>query len=285
MSLGILILGESGTGKSASLRNLDPKNTLLIQAVKKPLPFKAANWRTLSPGQPGNVFVSDQSATIINAMRKTPRPVIVIDDFQYILANEYMRRSEERGYDKFSDIGRHAWDVLSAANSLPGNQRVYILAHTEQTEHGKIKAKTIGKLLDEKITIEGLFSIVMRTVVQNGNYLFSTHNNGQDTVKTPMGMFADDLIDNDLAVVDAAILNYYDDEMRESPAQAIAVSEAPAVPEYSEENFVANQGKWAALIASGRQTPDSILAMLSSKARLSESQITRIRALGLKKAA
>jgi hypothetical protein len=210
MSLGILILGESGTGKSASLRNLDPRNTLLIQAVKKPLPFKATNWRPLSSGQPGNVFVSDQSGSIINAMRKTSRPVIVIDDFQYILANEYMRRSEERGFDKFSDIGRHAWDVLTAANNLPGNQRVYILAHTEQTEHGKIKVKTIGKLLDEKITVEGLFSIVMRTVIQNGNYLFSTRNSGQDTVKTPMGLFDEELIDNDLAAVDAAILNYYE---------------------------------------------------------------------------
>jgi hypothetical protein len=210
MSLGILILGESGTGKSASLRNLDPKNTLLIQAVKKPLPFRAVDWRPLSSGQPGNVFVSDQSGVIINAMRKTSRQIIVIDDFQYILANEYMRRSEERGFDKFSDIGRHAWDVLTAANNLPGNQRVYILAHTEQTDHGKIKVKTIGKLLDEKITVEGLFSIVIRTTIQNGNYLLSTRNSGMDTVKTPMGLFQEELIDNDLAAIDTAILNYYE---------------------------------------------------------------------------
>jgi hypothetical protein len=147
-------------------------------------------------------------------MRKTVKPIIVIDDFQYILANEYMRRSEELGFAKFSDIGRHAWDILQETSKLTENKRIYVLAHSEQTEHGKIKAKTIGKLLDEKITIEGLFSIVLKTVVQNGNYLFSTRNNGYDTVKTPMGLFVDELIDNDLAAVDAAIVRYY--EMQEA---------------------------------------------------------------------
>ncbi|MCL2076310.1 MAG: ATP-binding protein [Betaproteobacteria bacterium] len=206
MSYGIMILGESGTGKSASLRNLDPQDTLLIQAIRKPLPFQA-DWKPIA--ERGNVFVSDGSPQIINAMNKTSRPVIVIDDFQYILSNEYMRRSDERGFDKFSDIGRHAWDILTATSMLDSWKRVYVLAHTEQTDIGKVKCKTIGKLLDEKITVEGMFSIVLRTVISNGNYLFSTKNNGNDTVKTPMGLFEDELIANDLKAVDEAIVGYY----------------------------------------------------------------------------
>lgn len=207
MSISALILGESGTGKSASLRNLDPAHTLLIQSIRKPLPFRSKDWKPVIDG--GNIIVSDQSADIIKAMRKTKREVIVLDDWQYILANEYMRRTDERGYDKFTDIGRHAWDILSAASDLEPTKRVYILAHTQSDEHGNRRIKTIGKMLDEKITPEGMFSIVLRTVVQNGNYLFSTRNNGTDTVKSPIGLFDDELIENDLAEVDTAIFSYY----------------------------------------------------------------------------
>lgn len=210
MSIPVLILGESGTGKSASLRNLDPAHTLLIQSIRKPLPFRSRGWAYLSADhKAGNIIVSDQAPQIIAAMRKTSREVIVIDDWQYILANEYMRRSEERGFDKFSDIGRHAWDILTAAAEIDSAKRVYILGHTQADDSGRIKVKTIGKVLDEKIVIEGMFSIVLRTVVSNGNYLFSTRNNGQDTVKSPLGLFDDDLIPNDLAEVDSKIFEYY----------------------------------------------------------------------------
>lgn len=210
MSIPTLVLGESGTGKSASLRNMDPSKTLLIQSIRKPLPFRSNGWSYLSASnKAGNMLVSDQSAQIISAMHKTSRDVIVIDDWQYILANEFMRRTDERGFDKFTDIGRHAWDILTAAAGLSTQKRVYILAHTQSDELGRTKVKTIGKLLDEKITPEGMFTIVLRTIVQNGNYLFSTRNNGSDTVKTPMGLFDDELIENDLAAVDAAIADYY----------------------------------------------------------------------------
>lgn len=210
MSIATLILGESGTGKSTSMRNLDPDHTLLIQSVKKPLPFKSKGWSYITKDNPkGNIFVTDSSAQIVSIMQKTRREVIVIDDFQYILANEFMRRSEERGFDKFTDIGRHAWDILNATSAMADNVRVYVLGHTQSDEFGRVKVKTIGKLLDEKIVIEGMFSIVLRTAVQDRNYLFSTRNNGSDTVKSPIGLFDDDLIDNDLAIVDAAIFNYY----------------------------------------------------------------------------
>lgn len=208
MSIATLILGESGTGKSTSLRNMDPAHTLLIQSIRKPLPFRSSAWLPLSKDG-GNIVVTDQSAKIIEAMHRTRREVIVIDDWQYILANEYMRRTDERGYEKFTDIGRHAWDILQAASNLSETKRVYIMAHTQSDDGGRTRIKTIGKMLDEKITPEGMFSIVLNTVVQNGNYLFCTRNNGTNTTKSPIGLFADELIDNDLAAVDAAIYHYY----------------------------------------------------------------------------
>ena len=215
MSVATMILGQSGTGKSASLRNLNPTDVLLIQAVKKPLPFRAAGWVPCTKGYPqGAILVTDCAPTIVGAMQRTTKPIIIIDDFQYILANEFMRRvlDKETGnaaFAKYNEIARSAWDILMCAGKLADTTRVYILAHSQEDENGRIKAKTIGKLLDEKITIEGLLTIVMRTEVINGQYVFSTQNSGSDTVKTPMGMFSDQHIDNDLAAVDAAITAYY----------------------------------------------------------------------------
>lgn len=216
MSIATMILGQSGTGKSASMRNLDPAHTLLIQAVKKPLPFRSDGWgwfdKEKNPS--GNIFVTDQAAQIIKLMRGTKRDVIVIDDFQYILANEFMRRvlDKETGnaaFAKYNEIARNAWDILMAASQLADHKRVYILGHTQEDEAGKVKAKTIGKLLDEKITVEGLLTIVLRTARINNQYIFTTQNSGLDTVKTPMGMFDEEHIDNDLVAVDAAIVAYY----------------------------------------------------------------------------
>ncbi|QDQ24960.1 AAA family ATPase [Chitinimonas arctica] len=220
MSIATIVLGESGTGKTYSLRNLDPAQTLLIQAVRKPLPFRATGWARMDreKKQPGNIFVSDFSARIINLMQKTSRKIIVLDDFQYVLANEFMRRSNERGFDKYTEIGRHAWDILTVANNLPDDVRVYILAHTQNDDCGRVKMKTIGKLLDDKITLEGLFTIVLRTVVTDRRFQFSTINNGSDTVKAPPDMFPDQLIDNDLAAVDACLCDYYGISTTQAPA-------------------------------------------------------------------
>lgn len=210
MSTATLVIGQSGTGKSSSLRNLDPAQTLLIQVVKKPLPFRATGWSYLSKENPrGNMFVTDDAGRIVDILHKTQRKTVVIDDFQYLLANEFMRRSGETGFQKFTDIGKHAWDVLTAANTLPDDVRVYILTHSEQLDSGHTKAKTIGKLLDEKITVEGLFTIVLKTDVVDGEYTFTTRNSGRDTVKSPMGLFDDERIENDLNAVDEAISEYY----------------------------------------------------------------------------
>lgn len=216
MSIATMILGQSGTGKTTSLRNLDPAHTLLIQAVKKPLPFRSSGWGWYDKeNKPdGNVIVSDNAGAIIKAMKGTRRDVIVLDDFQYILANEFMRRvlDKETGnaaFAKYNEIAHNAWSILMTASQLADNKRVYILGHTQEDDNGRIKAKTIGKLLDEKITLEGLLTIVLRTCVINGQYLFSTKNNGLDTVKSPIGLFEDEQIDNDLALIDAKIFEYY----------------------------------------------------------------------------
>ena len=221
MSIATLILGQSGTGKSASLRNLDPVHTLLIQAVKKPLPFRSSGWVYFDKEKApqGNIFVSDQASTIINIMKRTQRSVIVLDDFQYILSNEFMRRVLDKeignaAFAKYNEIAHSAWSILMAASQLADEKRVYILGHTQEDDSGRIKAKTIGKLLDEKITLEGLLTIVLRTAVINGNYLFSTKNSGMDTVKSPMGLFdgmtdENGFVPNDLAAVDGAIFSYY----------------------------------------------------------------------------
>lgn len=208
MSIATLILGESGTGKSYSMRNMSPDDTLLIQCVKKSLPFKPGKWKLLdSTG--GNIYISDNWQHIISAMQKTKRKVIVIDDFQYMMANEFLKRSSEKGYDKFTDMAVHVHEVLTCANNLPDDVRVYLLSHTNSGDDGVKRMKTIGKMLDEKIVPEGLFTIVLRTFVEGGQFYFSTVNNGQDTVKSPVGLFQSQRIDNDLDFVDKSICEYY----------------------------------------------------------------------------
>jgi len=213
MGIPVMILGESGSGKTTSLRNLNPEETVIIQAIKKPLPFRQVNFKPWdNKSKTGSIIITDQSSTIcsaINAMPKFGKKIIIIDDYQYTMANEFMRRASETGFNKFTEIARHAWDIAMCAQEAPDDVRIYLLAHTVTDDQGKTKVKTIGKMLDEKITLEGLFTIVMRTMRVDGKYRFSTQTNNNDTVKTPMDMFDSELIDNDLQMVDKAIKQYY----------------------------------------------------------------------------
>ena len=222
MAIPVLVLGESGTGKSASLRNFDASEIKVINVEGKPLPFK----------NKFEVFSSDNYVKILKEMQATDKPVIVVDDAQYLMANEFMRRATERGYDKFTEIAQNFWNLINKVKELSDDQIVYFLAHIDRDQNGNEKIKTIGKLLDEKITVEGMFTIVLKTNVTDGVYTFLTQNSGHDTVKSPIGMFKTFAIDNDLKYVDDKIRNYYeigafksDAEMAEKDNQVAA--EAP----------------------------------------------------------
>ncbi len=211
MSYPVFVLGESGTGKSTSLRNLKPSDCTLVQVVKKPLPFKSKDWQRFdATTKKGNVFCFDDAEKIIRVINGAKTPIVIIDDFQYLMANEFLRRSSERGFDKFTEIAKHAHSIIEAAANSNNNKRIYILSHTETGDDDITRIKTIGKLLNEKITLEGLVTMVLRTHVESGSYQFSTRNNGKDTVKTPFGMFDSQYIDNDLLTVDNAIKDFYD---------------------------------------------------------------------------
>ncbi len=194
-----MILGESGTGKSTSMRNFVSDELSIINVDGKVLPFR---------NQFKKIVKTDDPVKILELLSKSTSKVIIVDDAQYIMSNMYMKRAQERGYDKFVDIGQKMFNIVDCVKSLPDDVIVYFLWHTEITNDGTTKAKTIGKMLDSTVTIEGKFSIVLRTSVEDGKYTFLTQNNGQDTVKSPMGMF-EGPIDNDLKLVDSTIREYY----------------------------------------------------------------------------
>lgn len=200
MGVPVLILGESGTGKSASLRNFKPSDLKVINVANKPLPFKNKI----------ESVATDDYGTVVKELKLNKKKVAVIDDAQYLMANEFMRRAMERGFDKFTEIAQNFWTLVNTVKDLPDDQVVYFLAHIERDANGNEKIKTIGKLLDEKITVEGMFTIVLKTNVTDGQYSFITQNSGHDTVKSPIGMFPSVVIDNDLKYVDEKIRNYYE---------------------------------------------------------------------------
>lgn len=199
MGIPVLIIGESGSGKSTSLRNFSKDEIGLINVSGKPLPFR-------SDIQPIN---TDSYNTIVRALTRANKKIYIIDDAQYLMVNEFMRSAKITGYQKFTDIALNFWELVQEAKKMPDDRIIYFLGHVERDNNGNEKFKTIGKMLDEKITVEGMFTIVLKTQVNNGKYQFATQTNGQDTVKSPMGMFEEPAIDNDLKFVDTTIREYY----------------------------------------------------------------------------
>lgn len=200
----VLVLGKSGTGKSASLRNFEADEVGIFNVANKDLPFRK-KLPTLNLA--GNF---DRYGAIKVSISKSDKKVFIVDDSQYLLAFEFFDRAKETGYTKFTDIAQAFRNLLQfIIDQTPADVIVYFLHHTEQSEYGT-KAKTVGKMLDDQLTVEGMFSIVFRTSVTDGKYGFTTQTDGTDTVKTPMGMFEDKLIDNDLKMVDTTIRAYYD---------------------------------------------------------------------------
>lgn len=199
MGIPVLILGESGSGKTFAIKNMDP-DTVGVFLVEKPrLPFRKE-------------FKCKRNATYMDIMRTLADPKLkqyVIDDSQYLLVNEFFDRATEVGYQKFTDMALNFRNLIHfVINKAPDDVVVFFLHHTETDNNGRIKAKTIGRMLDEKLTVEGLFDIVLRTQVDPEGHWFLTQSNGQDTVKSPEEMF-EQKIPNDLAIVDETIRNYY----------------------------------------------------------------------------
>lgn len=218
MSNTTLIIGESGTGKSSSLRNLNPETTFIINVLDKPLPFRRSKHKYNKEAK--NYFSSDNYAQILQYieaidLRRPDIQVLVIDDFQYIMANEFMMRALEKGFDKFSEMANHAWAVVKRLSLTRDDLYCFVLSHSDSDNAGRIKCKTIGKMLDEKITLEGMFTSVLHTQVIDGNYQFLTQFNGTHIAKSPMGMFPSALIGNDLHQVLELMYSYNNNEEKE----------------------------------------------------------------------
>ena len=205
MATAVLIMGESGSGKSASLRNFAPNEISVFNVTSKPLPFKQG--KTKIP-KIDNATYTD----IANALAKPNKRAYVIDDAGYLLSFEMFKRANETGYSKFTDMAKNFFDMLDFINTqLPSDIIVYITMHTEDdSEMHKTKAKTIGKMIDQNLNLEGLFTIVLRAMQTEDGYKFITRDDRVSTAKSPMGMFESDTIDNDLKEVDRIIREYYD---------------------------------------------------------------------------
>lgn len=200
MGIPVIVLGDSGSGKTFSVKNMDPSEVGIFLVEKPRLPFKKE-------------FKVCQNASyqiILKTLADAKLKRYVIDDSQYLMVNEFFDRANETGYQKFTDMALSFRNLIHfIIRKTPDDVIVYLLHHTDTDANGKIKAKTIGRMLDEKLTVEGLFDIVLRTQVDADGHWFLTQSNGQDTVKTPEGMFEDAKIPNDLAVVDKAVREYY----------------------------------------------------------------------------
>lgn len=200
MGVPVLILGASGSGKSASLRNFEPEEVGIFNVASKPLPFRK------------KLPVANKASygSILQALRQPSRKAYVIDDSQYLLAFEFFNRAKETGYQKFTDIALNFRNLIQfIIDQTPEDVIVYFLHHTESAEDGRLKAKTIGKMLDEKLTVEGLFSIVLLCRAEKDRHYFVTQSEGYSTAKSPMDMFPAE-IDNDLKMVDSTIREYYE---------------------------------------------------------------------------
>ena len=199
MAVLVMIYGQSGTGKSTSLRNFTNDEVAVINVSGKPLPFR--NKLT--------TYDTDSYSKISSALGKIERKSIVIDDATYLMVNEFMRTAKVTGYQKYTDMAFNFNSLVVQASQLANDKIVYFLGHSDLKDDGTEHFKTVGKMLDNYVTVEGKFTIVLKTVVQDGKYYFSTHNSGQDTVKSPLGMFEDNYVDNDLKAVDTIIREYY----------------------------------------------------------------------------
>jgi len=225
MAQSVLVIAESGSGKSTSIRNLNPSETVIINIANKPLPFKGwkSKYTALDKENPkGNLLSVSSGPGVLKAMLHVSEKMphiknLVIDDWQYMSSFEYFDKATEKGYDKFTSIAANLAAVAKAPKDLRDDLYVFFLTHSEDSTdiNGKrrIKAKTVGKMIDNSLTLEGLFSIVLfgRVIKEDDgklNYVFATQTDGENTCKSPMGMFEEEFIENDLQLVKECIQKY-----------------------------------------------------------------------------
>lgn len=199
MGIPVMIMGPSGSGKSTSMRNFKPDEVAVLNVAGKPLPFR---------GKLPSYITSDYDV-IRRALKKASRKAYVIDDAQYLMGFEEMD-SKKNGFEKFNSIGFNFVGLVRfVSEKLPPDVIVYFLQHTELGDDGRMKAKTLGKLIDNHYTLEGLFSIVLMCEVDKDKHRFVTNSDGTNTCKSPIGMFEEKEIDNDLKLVDTTIREYW----------------------------------------------------------------------------
>ena len=205
MAIAVLIIGKSGSGKSTSLRNFGEKELGLINVIGKPLPFRKKF---------ENVVISDKYEIIKKCLSKTEKKSIVIDDAGYLITNTFMNNHSTAGkgngvFTLYNDIGDQFWRLIKHIESLEPQKIVYLIMHEDKSDLGDVKPKTIGKMLDEKVCVEGMFSIVLRSMFYDGEYIFKTKTDGSDVTKTPLELFDKSCIPNDLKAIDTAIRGFY----------------------------------------------------------------------------
>lgn len=219
MNNSILILGDSGTGKSTSIRTLPPEQTFILNIIGKPLPFRGSmkKYTRLSPdGKTGNYYCSDDANTIkrIINLVNTKRPEIkylILDDFGYVTMNAFMKRALLKGYDRFSEIASEFNTAMELVNQLRDDLFCFVMMHIETDKQGKTKPKTVGNMVDQYIVVEGKFTQIFHTVVVDGTYKFLTKNDGIHMAKTSLDLFDTLTIDNDLLMI-ANRINEYNNE-------------------------------------------------------------------------
>lgn len=206
MGIPVLIIGKSGSGKSASLRNFKPEEIDIINVEGKPLPFRN-NHTTIN---------TDDYKAVATAVKGSGKPSIVIDDAGYLITNQFMRGHSASGtgnaiFSFYNEIADRFWKLITfiKGNGVAPDKIVYIIMHEDQNDFGMIKPKTLGKILDDKVCLEGMFTIVLRSVFHDGGYYFRTKTDGLDVCKTPIGMFEQAEVENDLKAVDGMIRDFY----------------------------------------------------------------------------
>ena len=209
--MGVLLMGASGSGKSTSLRNLPAEETAIINITNKPMPFRNKDNKKIVCLKDFNADSYDELyKQIIKAIQGTKKRIVVVDDSSYLMSFENFEKATNKGYDKFTTMAKNYYDLIKSAISCDGEKIVYIITHEEADDVNQLyRPKTIGKMLSNQLVIEGLFSIVLRSVYKNGEYIFQTQNDGTSVCKSPLEMFEQKEMPNDLFEVDKLIREYY----------------------------------------------------------------------------